>query len=218
MCSACATSKSVEEADSFLATEKAKGVKSVTKEYKIVSIAPSLKPISGDSATQFSSASELGVGSVFVPVVYDVGRVAIASALSVKDAVAAKVPEHEKFTEKDVLRQASAVTDYGRFVEVSNTGLPDPNSPSLFAEAVQTVGAPPFPCTVYTKYCTRAGDDIKEYKKGRIHRIFTKKLRYSVTYKTSVPEKAVPEQAPDICTEEMAREHFSKIVKIMENR
>lgn len=216
--SACATYTSVKDVDKFLAGEKAKGFKPVTEEYKIISISPSIAPIEGDSSARFSTASDLGVARVLLPVAYDVGRIAIAGALSVKDAVDAKKPEHEKFTEKDILYQVSAVTDYGRFVEVSNTGLPDPNSPSLFVEAVQTIGIPPLPCKIYTKYCTRTGEDIKEYKKGGIHRIFTKKLRYSVTYKTEIPEKVVPEQTSDVCTQKMAEEHFGKVIKIMENR
>jgi hypothetical protein len=205
MFSACASFKSVEEADSFLAAEKAKGTKPKTK-----IIGSSVLPQNNAGNKALSYMSNPGLLSLFfLPVL------AVQAG-----AVAASAATYAATPEENLWRQVVAVTDYGRFVEHKSCGMNERKAPTIFDKVIQEVGVPPLPCVMIGKYFNHTSDKFKwgvDEPKG-IYKGYANKLRYAVTYKTLLTENAVPGQAPAICTQRMAEDHFSKIVKIMEDR
>lgn len=233
MFSACATYTSVKETDAFLAAEKAKGIKPKTIAY--VKSMPSKTTASSSLAMAGSAGSlwqvaDIAGGSVLAAPVIVGGVVLTGLSAAAGGAEKAATPEDA------MLRYAVARTDYGRFVEYQRSKAykksdvkNDQPSVNIFVEALREAGDPPAPCVIirkkldYTNDYGSAGHRFKRDFKWCIDKTsntfigFAKVLKYTLVYKTDLPEKEVPGQAPAICTEEMAGEHFSKVVKIMEN-
>lgn len=219
MCAACASFDSVKKTDEFLAAEKATGIKP-----KTVMRVATLAPTDNAAFALASNLSDLG----FLPFVSTTAFVVEISAKIAKSEMSASIASATP--EEEMWRQVIATTDYGRFVEYKRgkdtVGAKQP-LPSIFDNVVQEVGAPPLPCGLVGKnfdpYYRKKFKFIPSHKWSfdKTNNTFigyAKKLKYSLIYATVLPENNVPGQAPAICTPQMAEEHFSKIVKIMENR
>lgn len=217
MFSACATFKNAEEADSFLAAENAKAVKCETKVWN-VKVAPNPpKENAGDYA--FTLLSNPGSKLIQIAPELIALKVVAGSVRAIKDAVSPNEINQPEIPDEAMWIRVSAKTNYGHYVEIGRGGLKERKPPTIFDKAIKEVGVPPKPCAMIGQVFGYDSKKIKWFNdeaKG-IQRLFADKLQYGVLYMTILPNDAVQGQTPAICTQEMAGDHFNKIVKIVEN-
>lgn len=213
MCSACASFKSVEQADAFLAAEKAKGIMPKTTK-KVVSVLPQ------DDAGNKVLGTIGGIDILYLPTLSLIGtKVAANIVTGIKRGTT---------PQENLWLQASAITEYGRFVEYKRVVNSDRNIFTIFDLATKRVGPPPAPCQLAAKYFqARHNEGASRFKQTHmwctdkdkgIFVVMSNRLTYALYYKTVLPENLPDGETYALCTPEMVNEHFTKIVKIMEDR
>lgn len=215
--SGCASFHSVRDAEDYLAGERAKNVTPKTD----IEIGYTLPMDSGGNKALAVAA---GMNSLYLPTIPLLGAKFVAMTVYA-GAVGGSAEER-------LWVFGMATTRYGRFVEYKRVLGNDPSTHkiTLFDRILNEVGTPPAPCEIVGKhfsYMDNTGTSrFKQTKKwchdkeAKIFVGMSNYLQYGLFYRTVLLKddyKTVNNGKVPSCTKEIASEHFSKIVQVMEN-
>ncbi len=212
--SGCAGFKTIREAEDFLAAEKAKNIKPVTKMYASGYITP------------MDTIGKQAIALAAAPLALVAAPVAVVGA--VIGAHSGLVVATKNSKAEDLWYLTGVKIDYGRMAlyHVHKWNEKDEREylHNALDLALMTVGPPPAPCGI-AKKTTGFGDNTGKNRFKRTNTYVTDRearqgifmtthLKAFVFYKTV--KENVGSEGPTYCTKELADGHFAKLVEYME--